>query len=308
MTPVVVNIATSGRPELLRRTLKSLSACQLPAGYLETVVIENGPRGRAEEVVESAPPNLRARYMYYPKANKSAAMNAALKTLGDCLIVYIDDDVRVAPRMLCAYAETARRRGPSCFYGGPLNVDYDAPPPPWLREYLPASATGWELNECEQRVDSAIFLGGNWAIFSETLRFAGGFNVNRGPGSKLGSTGEETEMQRLLLRKGFCGIYVPTARVWHYVPRERCTPQWTLERNFKNGLQAGAVVAAEENHPWGIPPWWMTYRFLKGCVRWMMWSLSRDPGRRFRARNRLSYDLGLLLGLRRQWHMHTTAR
>jgi hypothetical protein len=115
-------------------------------------------------------------------------------------------------------------------------------------------------------------------------------------------------MQRLLLRKGFCGIYVPTARVWHYVPRERCTPQWTLERNFKNGLQAGAVVAAEENHPWGIPPWWMTYRFLKGCVRWMMWSLSRDPGRRFRARNRLSYDLGLLLGLRRQWHMHTTAR
>ena len=300
---VVVNVATSGRPDLLRRTLKSLSRCELPAGYKETVVIENGPRAGAEEVVRAAPALLNARYMHAPWANKSAAMNAALETLGDCLIVYFDDDVRLAPWTLCAYADTARRKGSACFYGGPLNVDYDSPPPDWLREYMPASATGWELDELEQRVDSPIFLGGNWAVFSDTLRAAGGFNVNRGPGSRLGSTGEETEMQRLLLEKGLDGVYVPSARVWHYVPRERCTPEWTIERNFKNGLQDGARAAGETGSRWGLPPWWITYRYIKGIIRSIMWSHSRDPELRFRAKNRRSYDRGLVCGLRRQYQM-----
>ncbi len=39
---IVINIATSGRSDLLKRTLNSLAGCQLPAGYAETVVVENG--------------------------------------------------------------------------------------------------------------------------------------------------------------------------------------------------------------------------------------------------------------------------
>jgi GT2 family glycosyltransferase len=296
---VVINIATSGRPDLLARTLKSLSACELPAGYRETVVVENGPRCGAEEVVRNAPPILNARYMYTSRANKSAAMNGVLKTLGDCLIIYLDDDVRLAPRTILAYTETAQREGPENFYGGPLNIDYDSPPPQWLKEYMPKSATGWELSGREQRVSSAVFLGGNWAAFSQTLRSAGGFSLDRGPGSRVGCTGEETEMQRLLLSKGLSGIYVPAARVWHYVPSDRCTPEWTLQRNFLNGMQEGAR-AAGHGRPLGIPPWWIVSRYFKGIVRSTTWSLSRDPKLRFRAKNRRSYDRGLICGVWRQ--------
>ena len=58
----VVNIATSGRPELLRRTLESLKECEEPVGYRETVVVENGPRGGAEAVVRAARSWLNVRY------------------------------------------------------------------------------------------------------------------------------------------------------------------------------------------------------------------------------------------------------
>ena len=295
---IVVTIATSGRPDLLNRTLKSLGECQLPAEYGETVIIENGTRAGADEVVRSARAELKARYMHIDIGNKSAALNAALETVGDCLMFFTDDDVRLAPSTLAAYVQTEQQRGPGHFYGGPMNVDYDVPPPEWLREYLPNSATGWELSEEDQRKESMEFLGCNWAAYARDLRAAGGFNVNHGPGSPTGSTGQETEMQRRLLRMGLGAVYVPGSRVWHYVPENRCTPAWVIERNYRNGVQDGALARGGPPTSWSLPPWWITSRYLKGIVRGWMWSLSSKPELRFKAKNRRSYDRGLMWGIR----------
>ena len=57
--------------------------------------------------------------MYVPRGNKSAALNAVLETIGNSLVFFTDDDVRLAPTTLCAYAEAARNTGPGHFYGGP---------------------------------------------------------------------------------------------------------------------------------------------------------------------------------------------
>jgi GT2 family glycosyltransferase len=298
---LMVNIATSGgRRELLARTLKSLSECRLPAGYVGTVVAENGPREGAADVVHAAPDVLNARYMHVPLANKSAALNAMLKASDDCLIFYTDDDVRISERTLIAYSDAARRRGPGFFFGGPMSVDYDSPPPPWLREFLPNSAKGWELKDVEHRVESATFLGGNWAAFAEDLRFADGFNINEGPGSRLGGTGEESELQDHLLQMGLSGVYVPAARVWHYVPPERCSPQWTIKRAFRHGLDVGAHAGGETARRWRLPPSWIIYRYFKGMVRSFIWSISPNPELRFRAKHRRSYDRGLMSGVLHQ--------
>jgi GT2 family glycosyltransferase len=298
---LVVNIATSGRPDLLRRTLQSLSECKLPAGYRETVVVENGPRAGAEEVVRSARPALKLRYMHTPRSNKSAALNAALRTVGNCLVFFTDDDVRLDPWTLCEYSDTARRRGAGCFYGGPMNVDYDAPPPAWLRQYLPYSAKGWELSGARDCIEKSIrFLGCNWAAFAEDLRAAGGFNVDRGPGSPSGCTGDETDMQDRLLAMGLGGVYVPTACVRHYVPENRCSPDWVIERSYRHGIENGARTVGGNSKPRGVPPWWISYRYLKGILRAGIWSLSGRPELRFKAKNRRSYDRGLLCGIRLQ--------
>ena len=119
VSALVVIIATSGRPDLLTRTLESLGKCTLPPGFAETIVVENGPASGAKQVVESGPPVLNLRYLYLAHGNKSAALNAALETLGDCLIVFTDDDVRVNAAVLTAYAEAADGAVRDIFSAGP---------------------------------------------------------------------------------------------------------------------------------------------------------------------------------------------
>lgn len=300
---IVVTIATSGRPDLLERTLTSLGQCQLPADYKETVVVENGTRAGAEKIVQSARAQLNARYLHVAPGNKSAALNAALETVGDCLVFFTDDDVQLAPLTLHAYAEAAQRCGARHFFGGPTNVEYDVPPPEWLREFLPFSVIGWERSgdahdANDQPGKSAKYLGFNWAAFAGDLRAAGGFNPDFGPGSPTGSTGQETEMQRRLLSMGLIAMYVPQARVWHYVPKDRCTPAWALERIYRNGIQDGLFARRGNSKSWTLPPWWITSRYLKGILKACIWSLSSRPERRFKAKYRRRYDSGLMQGFR----------
>jgi GT2 family glycosyltransferase len=300
MMSFVVAIATSGRSTLLGRTLESLADCALPHGYGETVIVENGPRDGAETIVRSAPRRLNARYLHVPRPNKSAALNAVLETIDDGLVFFTDDDVRFAPATLCAYASTANRTGPGHFFGGPTGVDYETPPPNWLREFLPISATGWEPKPHEQSGNEPIgatmkYLGFNWAAFSRDLCDAGGFNPNHGPGSPTGGTGQESEMHRRLMAGGSKAIYVPDARVWHFVPRSRCSPEWTVERTFRNGVQDG-LFARVNNKPGILPPRWIVGKYLRGIIRAMVWSISSRPEVRFKAKIRRSYDRGLLRG------------
>ena len=46
-------------------------------------------------------------------------------------------------------------------------------------------------------------------------------------------------MQNKLLRAGKRGRFVRAARVWHWVPAERCSQEWMFKRAYKNGLSCG---------------------------------------------------------------------
>ena len=102
--PLTILIPTHGRPTLLKRTLASLAACELPASYKELVVIENGSRAGAEDVVANFPKRLNARYMHRERGNKSYALNEALNTVIEGLVVFFADDVRVSQDILLHYA------------------------------------------------------------------------------------------------------------------------------------------------------------------------------------------------------------
>ena len=136
---IFVVLATREREELLARTLTSLAQCRRPAGFAGTYVVENGTRGDTERVVREAAAPLEARYLFEPAGNKSRALNAALAQIDDGLVIFLDDDVRLTPEVLELYA-TAARAGPGCFFGGPVEPDYEAAPPEWLTAFLPPSA------------------------------------------------------------------------------------------------------------------------------------------------------------------------
>lgn len=238
--PLTVLIPTHGRPTLLERTLASLAACHLPVSYRETVVIENGSRAGAEAVVAehaAAHPALALRYLHVERGNKSAALNAALNTVAQGIVVFFDDDVRLHPGVLESYAAAATGRTDGVYFGGSFGVDYEEPPPEWLTPLLPPSARGRVLGDGRHY---RYYLGFNWAAFTQDLEAIGGFDPNFGPGSPTGTTtGDENDIQARLREAGVQAVDVPDAHVWHYVAKDRCTPAWAVRRTYLAGIAAG---------------------------------------------------------------------
>jgi GT2 family glycosyltransferase len=293
---LLVVIATSGRAQLLARTLQSLAECALPENYRGTIVVENGEKCGAEDVVTRCDSSLGARYLYRAEANKSNALNAVLKETRQSLVVFLDDDVRVHPRTLQAYASAASGLESGCFFGGPVRVDYEVEPSEWLRAYFPGSARGWECSADQAAGGNIRFLGGNWAAFSEDLRAIGGFNPAKGPVSPTGAIGEDTEAQNALAARGRRAVYVPGAVVWHYVPRERSSEQWALARAYRQGVCEGMDSASDTAVKlFGLPRWALRRLCedaLRCCVTWF----GSDHESRFAALRALRRSWGFIVG------------
>lgn len=294
---MVVVIATSGRGALLERTLGSIESADRPHAAMEIVVVENGGQGGAREVVERFEATLPLRYIFLPVPNKSAALNRALEEYGNCLFVFFDDDVRIGKGTLCAYERAAAGQRSGTFYGGPLAIDYESPPPDWLLPFLPRSAAGWSLGNEGKSFNDRTFLGANWAALSQDIKGAGGFPATLGPGA-VWDLGEDGLMQQILLREGCNGYYVPEAIVWHFVPKGRCSPQWALDRAFRQGSFYAFSSKAAEGGWFGCPRWaWR--ELLEVGLKRVIKSFAFDRSVRFSGRFDWAMTVGKLSGFRR---------
>jgi len=213
-----------------------VTECELPDSYEELVVIENGSRAGAERLVRQLPERLNARYVHRERGNKSYALNEALATITDGLVVFFDDDVRVHPDTLVAYVVASQEHGQGRFFGGPVQVDRETDPPAYLEEFFPRSVRGYDLENSRM---GDKYLGFNWAAFLSDLKKLGGFDPRFGPGTPAGATGQESDMQQRLIDAGCCGVDVSEALVWHYVPEENTSLSWLLHRRIRGGVRPG---------------------------------------------------------------------
>lgn len=289
MPELIVAIATSGRPVLLERTLDSLSRCHRPSSYAGTVVVENGASACAESIARSYD----AAYLHVSRRNKSHALNRLLDQVGDVLIYFSDDDVRFDVGALNAIAAAAGGTTAGEFFGGSVRVDFEREPPQWLRHLLPPSARGFEVADAVAWERWPFFLGCNWAAFAADIREAGCFDVQFGPGSPKAAVGQERAMQERLRQMGVRARRVPEAIVWHWVPVERCSPQWIVRRRYRNGVNAGLRWRTARRHGILTPliPWWTLIRSVPpATLRWV------SGGRRGRleAKAQMYFHLGMV--------------
>jgi len=237
VTAITVVVPTHGRDELLERTLASIAGCRFPPALRRVVVAENGSTGAAESLVRTFRARMPVEYSFTNIANKSAALNAVLGATMNDFLVFFDDDIRVHPDTLLAYATEVGSQLEGAFFGGPCRIDYEEEPPSWLKRYLPPSVLGWHLGGRKEPLARPIAMGCNWGAFAADLRAVGGFDERRGPGTN--ARGQETEMQRRLLHRGVRGYYLPEALVWHFVSKERSSPEWVLCRVEQNAVRDG---------------------------------------------------------------------
>lgn len=301
MIPLVVIIPTHNRLALLARTLDSLLACEPPPERpVRAIVVENGGRFGVEAMVTGKRSWLTLEYAYHEVGNKSSALNAVLQHVDDALLLFLDDDVRLDPRMLVEYSRAAGAGRSGCFYGGGVLVDYEITPPDWLMEHLPLSARGCRPDSLDPE-SMPFFFGANWAAFSADVRAAGGFNPRVGPGGKSMGTGQESAMQAQLKAAGLERVYLRDAVVWHYVPASRSSTAWTLHRRYRDGITQGLryEVPAGLSTFRGVPLW-----MLRNCAELALDALRatrrKDPQAGFERRMALHGEWGRIVGLWQQ--------
>ena len=286
-----VVIATHRRAQLLERTLRSLATTRKPPGFERVIIVENGASDGVRELCERVEATLPIEYRHHPQAGKGRSTQWAIEQLGAGFVLFLDDDVRVCEDLFERYADSVKRYGRGHFFGGPLEIDYEVEPVVWLRKHLPKSVTGWTPKDPTVPLQEDYrFLGANFGVFVEDLLEVGGFLPLLGPGALHAGTpgnptGLELELQDRMLARGYAGIYVDGAVVWHFVPRERCSESWALHRIFRNEFSRALRVEAQQPAKglrlWRVPVRvWL--RYIQASMLAAFGRLNPDAERGFR--------------------------
>jgi GT2 family glycosyltransferase len=240
-------MAVAGKSTKLEETLASLSRCMQPADYVATVVVENGSKYDAEQIVRKYSDSLNTYYLYHPKGNKSNALNFAIEHIKeeDALLLMTDDDAEFDPNVLNHYAAYARKYPEKAYFGGKMLAKYEHFPPDWLLPILPTSSSNWPTPDLDM-MQQHRFLGINWGAYLNDLQKAGGFDVRFGPGTVPRRVGQEHNMQDRLFAEGVRPVFVPEAIVWHYVPKERSSVKFALERTYQFGIRQGILMKSNQ--------------------------------------------------------------
>ena len=179
------------------------------------------------------------KHLHEPRAGKCRIQNRAIAQASGEILVFLDDDLAVAPGYLAAvedffdtHREFAAMKGRILAAEdpekkvGPMAVYLD----------LPIADHGEEVIEVRG------VLGANMAFRADALKQVGPFDERLGPGA--GGHEEETEMSQRLRRAGFRIGYAPKALVYHEVDAARAN----RERFIRIARERGRCRMIHEKH------------------------------------------------------------
>jgi glycosyltransferase involved in cell wall biosynthesis len=226
---VSVIICTWNRAPILDRVLAQMAKLEVPASLAwEMIVVNNNSQDETESVIAKHAAHLPLRGLMEPRQGKSFAANRGANAARGKLLIWADDDIFVRPDWITQYVGAASRFPEAAFFGGPIEVMFEAEPPRWIARYLAVRGPyGGHLLGDEVRWMTAEEspLGGNMAMRASVLR---DFSFD----SRLGRFGEAVlpaEDGALFLQMkqaGHRGVWVGPARVKHFVPADRLTRRY----------------------------------------------------------------------------------
>ncbi|HXG91541.1 MAG TPA: glycosyltransferase [Blastocatellia bacterium] len=269
-----VIIPTYNRCRMLRRTLDSLLAADVPAGLeVRVTVVDNNSKDATRETVESYCERFgyRLGYVFEGRQGRSFALNAGIRsTVGD-LVGMIDDDEEIDRRWYSTVYSIFSRGGVD-FIGGPYVPRWGAEPPAWLpTKYL--GAIGWvDGGDCLVPFDAnypGILMGGNAVIARATLNRVGLYNTNLGRTDKRLISGEDDDMYQRLIEAGARGFYVPELIIYHHIPPERLTRSYFRRWCFWRGVSC-AVIDRKRQQPvvyFGSIPRYLYGQAARGLIK-----------------------------------------
>ncbi len=116
---VTVIVPTYQRASTLERTLKGLRGVDYPADALEIIVVDDGSTDSTRTVVERFPA---VRYVSQVNRGVASARNFGAKLATGEILMFLDDDIIIAPDNLRRHLATRAVRG-DCIVAGHSNFD-----------------------------------------------------------------------------------------------------------------------------------------------------------------------------------------
>ena len=264
-----VIIPTYNRRELLRRTLQSLAAARVPAGFEVVVtVVDNNSTDATRETVEQLKPQFteaKLEYVFEARQGRSYALNAGIERADGELLSGVDDDVAVAADWFVEIEKIFRMRFDELdFVGGKMLPEWEKPDaeiPCWI-EPLKDGVLGWrDYGDAEwiYSEKTPILTGGHSIFKREVFLQLGRFTEGVGAAGKNLISCEDDIMFDRLLRAGKRGVYCPQLVVRHFMPRYRVSKnyyrQWCFGAGVSKYLTTVFYRPTEDATFLGVPRW-----------------------------------------------------
>lgn len=242
-----VILTTFNGAATLPTTLTSLRTAMETYPSTEILLVDNASDDKTPEILAEFREILDATLVYEARRGKSYGLNTAIDIAKGDLLVFIDDDVELAPGWLEAFVQAASDAPEAAVFVGQIRPAWEAAPKEW-QVYL--TDRGRSHGCTSKRMQKGPTLptklkGANFALRRDALGDLRFDTAERNFDGTAGSAGgEDTDLAiRLTSRKEAC-IYVPDAVAKHWVPKAEMSISSITKRYYRIGQVMGARRSA----------------------------------------------------------------
>jgi glucosyl-dolichyl phosphate glucuronosyltransferase len=281
---ITIAICTSNRCELLKQTLESISKLSIPPGVeWELIIVNNNCTDATDDVISSFSSRLPVKRILEPRPGLSHARNSAVQHSKGDYIVWTDDDVLVDPQWIHEYVKAMQKWPEAGFFGGTIQPWFEGTPPSWLQEIFSQISSAYAARykgDEPQPIDFArdiVPYGANFVIRSiEQRQHLYDSRLGLRPGSFI--RGEEITVFRAMLGKGIEGWWVPTARVRHYISKQRQTIRYLRNYYFGQGEYNAILNSSKTREPQLFSrPRWLWRSAVQAELKYRFHRFSSSP-------------------------------
>ncbi|OPX35240.1 MAG: hypothetical protein B1H11_09435 [Desulfobacteraceae bacterium 4484_190.1] len=207
---VCLAIPTYNRERILINTLEQVLAQDPPADEILVIDQTVEHESETEEYLAKAHDTGRIRWIKHSPPNLNGARNRALwETICD-IIIFIDDDVDLAPSFVAKHVQNYTDLSVVAVAGRTIQANGNMPAnksTPWVK---PLGFEPFALNETKRIKGVANFIGANHSVRIDAIRNIGGYDENY-----HAPLYDESDAALELCKRGGIIVFDPEAEVYH---------------------------------------------------------------------------------------------
>lgn len=267
--------------ERLRKTITGLKSQTLDKELWELIVVNNNSSAPFEDEIDLTWHREAKIVAEYNQGLTFARLKGFSEAKGN-IIVLVDDDNVLDRGYLQLALEIFQNNSRLGVIGGKSLPDFEAPPPPWIKEFYANLALRDFgevpiIHQWNFEYPNVAPIGAGMALRKASLQE---FIKNSGNGGVISdrqgnslASGGDNDLIVEVLKAGWLVGYFPSLSLRHMIPKERTLVSYLAR--LLNNTNRSWVAVLEKHHinPWaGIPPWTLPFRKIKAWFAYSGWA------------------------------------